>query len=91
MLALMHRIPVRPGDGVLVPGGTPHAIGAGVLLVEAQEPTDQSILLERTNTTASDDGDLPRPRPRRGAVGRRHRGRSPTSTQLTRHADGGAA
>jgi mannose-6-phosphate isomerase len=54
MLALLHRIPVRPGDGVLVPGGTPHAIGAGVLLVEAQEPTDQSILLERTNTTASD-------------------------------------
>jgi mannose-6-phosphate isomerase len=55
MLALMHRIPVRPGDGVLVPGGTPHAIGQGVLLVEAQEPTDQSILLERVNTTASDD------------------------------------
>jgi mannose-6-phosphate isomerase len=40
---------------VLVPGGTPHAIGSGILLVEAQEPTDQSILLERTNTTASDD------------------------------------
>ncbi|MBU8825475.1 class I mannose-6-phosphate isomerase [Mycolicibacterium goodii] len=55
MLALMNRIPVRPGDGVLVPGGTAHAIGAGVLVVEAQEPTDQSILLERTNTTASDD------------------------------------
>ena len=55
MLALMHRLPVRPGDGVLVPGGTPHAIGAGILLVEAQEPIDQSILLERTNTTASDD------------------------------------
>ncbi|MGX9790913.1 class I mannose-6-phosphate isomerase [Mycobacterium sp. MMS18-G62] len=55
MLALMHRVPVRPGDGVLVPGGTPHAIGAGILLVEAQEPTDQSILLERNNTTASDE------------------------------------
>jgi mannose-6-phosphate isomerase len=55
MLALMHRVPVRPGDGVLVPGGTPHAIGAGILLIEAQEPTDQSILLERNNTTASDD------------------------------------
>jgi mannose-6-phosphate isomerase len=54
MLELMHRIPVRPGDGVLVPGGTPHAIGAGILLIEAQEPTDQSILLERTNTEASD-------------------------------------
>ncbi len=54
MLALMHRLPVGPGDGVLVPGGTPHAIGAGILLIEAQEPTDQSILLERTNTDASD-------------------------------------
>jgi mannose-6-phosphate isomerase len=54
MLALMNRIPVRPGDGVFVPAGAPHAIGAGILLVEAQEPTDQSILLERTNTTASD-------------------------------------
>ncbi|OBF36748.1 phosphoheptose isomerase [Mycobacterium sp. ACS1612] len=55
LLALMHRIPVRPGDGILVPGGTPHAIGQGILLVEAQEPTDQSILLERVNTSASDD------------------------------------
>lgn len=55
MLALMHRIPVRPGDGILVPGGTPHAIGAGILLIEAQEPTDQSILLERNNTSASGD------------------------------------
>jgi mannose-6-phosphate isomerase len=55
MLALMHRVPVRRGDSVLVPGGAPHAIGAGILLIEAQEPTDQSILLERNNTTASDD------------------------------------
>jgi mannose-6-phosphate isomerase len=54
MLALMHRIAVKPGDGVLVPGGTPHAIGEGILLIEAQEPTDQSILLERTNTHATD-------------------------------------
>jgi mannose-6-phosphate isomerase len=54
MLSLLHRIPVVPGDGVLVPGGTPHAIGAGILLIEAQEPTDQSILLERNNTEASD-------------------------------------
>jgi mannose-6-phosphate isomerase len=55
MLDLMHRIPVRPGDGILVPGGTPHAIGEGILLIEAQEPTDQSILLERNNTNATDD------------------------------------
>jgi mannose-6-phosphate isomerase len=54
MLTLMHRIPVRRAMECLVPGGTLHAIGQGVLLVEAQEPTDQSILLERVNTTASE-------------------------------------
>ena len=43
MLALMHRIPVRPGDGVLVPGGTPHAIGAGILLVEAHVVTTKEL------------------------------------------------
>jgi mannose-6-phosphate isomerase len=31
---------------VLVPAGVPHAIGEGVLLVELQEPTDFSVLLE---------------------------------------------
>jgi mannose-6-phosphate isomerase len=54
MLALMHQVPVQKGTGVLVPAGTPHAIGAGVLLIEAQEPTDQSILLEHVNVTASE-------------------------------------
>ncbi len=37
---------VRPGDAFLVPAGTPHAIGAGVFLLELQEPTDFSVLLE---------------------------------------------
>jgi mannose-6-phosphate isomerase len=37
---------IRAGDGVLVPSGTPHFIGPGVLLAEVQEPTDLSILLE---------------------------------------------
>ncbi len=46
MLATMHSLPVRPGDGVLVPAGLPHAIGEGVLVVELQEPTDLSVLLE---------------------------------------------
>jgi mannose-6-phosphate isomerase len=31
---------------VLVPAGTPHAIGAGVFVVELQEPTDLSVLME---------------------------------------------
>lgn len=53
MLARMHRVAVRPGDGILVPGGTAHAIGAGVFVAEVQEPTDQSILLEWSITTSS--------------------------------------
>jgi mannose-6-phosphate isomerase len=46
MLAVTNRVPVAAGDTVLCPAGTPHAIGAGILLVELQEPTDWSILLE---------------------------------------------
>ncbi|MGY1842264.1 class I mannose-6-phosphate isomerase [Modestobacter sp. SYSU DS0875] len=46
LLAAMHRVEVAPGDAVLVPAGMPHAIGAGVFLVEVQEPEDLSILLE---------------------------------------------
>jgi mannose-6-phosphate isomerase len=37
---------VRPGDAVLVPAGVPHSIDAGVFVLELQEPTDLSILLE---------------------------------------------
>src|SRR6266480_4354907 len=48
MLASLNRIAIRPGDSLLVPGGVPHAIGAGITLVELQEPTDLSILLEWT-------------------------------------------
>src|SRR3954463_12237321 len=42
----VHTREVRPGDGILVPAGTAHFIGEGVLLTELQEPTDLSILLE---------------------------------------------
>jgi mannose-6-phosphate isomerase len=46
MLAATNAVPVRAGDSVLVPAGLPHAIGPGVLLVEVQEATDFSVLLE---------------------------------------------
>jgi mannose-6-phosphate isomerase len=46
MLAAMHELPVKPGDAIFVPAGTPHAIGDGILIVELQEPTDLSINLE---------------------------------------------
>jgi mannose-6-phosphate isomerase len=46
ILASMNRISVRPGDAVLVQAGMPHAIGAGVFILELQEPTDFSVMLE---------------------------------------------
>ena len=46
MLRALNPVPVRAGDTMLVPAGTPHSIGGGILLAELQEPTDFSILLE---------------------------------------------
>lgn len=46
LLAAMNELAVRPGEVWLVPAGIPHAIGEGLLIVELQEPTDFSILLE---------------------------------------------
>jgi mannose-6-phosphate isomerase len=46
MLAALNRVPVQAGDAILVPAGLPHAIGAGVFVVELQQPTDFSVLLE---------------------------------------------
>ncbi len=47
MLGAMHRIFVKPGDTILVTGGTPHAIGAGCFLLEIQEPTDYTMRVEK--------------------------------------------
>ena len=46
LVAAVHQLEVSAGESVLVPAGTPHFIGAGVLVMELQEPTDLSILLE---------------------------------------------
>lgn len=46
LLDLLRPVTVRAGDAVLVPAGTPHAIGKDLLVLELQEPTDLSILLE---------------------------------------------
>jgi mannose-6-phosphate isomerase len=46
MLAAMNELPVRAGTALFVPAGTVHSIGDGILLVELQEPTDLSVLLE---------------------------------------------
>jgi mannose-6-phosphate isomerase len=46
LVGALHRLTVAPGDAVLVPAGTPHSIDPGVFVIEQQEPTDFSILLE---------------------------------------------
>ncbi len=47
MLGMLHRIDVQVGDTFLIEGGTPHAIGAGCLLMEIQEPTDFTFRTEK--------------------------------------------
>jgi len=46
LLHSLNRISVRPGDILYVPAGVPHALGAGLLIAELQEPTDFSFLCE---------------------------------------------
>jgi mannose-6-phosphate isomerase len=46
LLDSLHERPTAAGDVWFVPPGTPHAIGAGVFILEVQEPTDFSIVLE---------------------------------------------
>ena len=44
--ACFDPIPVQPGDTFVVPGGVPHALGAGVFLIEVQEPSDLVVRFE---------------------------------------------
>lgn len=46
ILACFEKIPVKPGDVFLVPGGMPHAIGEGVFMIEVMEPTDFAVRIE---------------------------------------------
>lgn len=46
LLSALRTRTVGPGDAMLVPAGLPHTVAAGVFVLELQEPTDLSILLE---------------------------------------------
>lgn len=46
MRACFEKIPVKPGDCLMVPSGIPHAIGEGVFMIELQEPTDWVVRCE---------------------------------------------
>lgn len=46
LLDSLKSLSVKAGETILVPAGVPHAIDAGIFLLELQEPTDLSALLE---------------------------------------------
>jgi mannose-6-phosphate isomerase len=56
MLDALNATTVSPGDTVFVPAGVPHAIGEGVFIVELQQPTDLSVMLEWTGFMDSEEG-----------------------------------
>jgi mannose-6-phosphate isomerase len=46
MNACFEPVPVAPGEVWLIPGGMPHAIGEGILMVELMEPSDLVVRCE---------------------------------------------
>jgi len=48
LLDSLNELTVAPGDCLFVPAGFPHAISEGVFLLELQEPSDLTVLLEWT-------------------------------------------
>jgi mannose-6-phosphate isomerase len=52
--ALLHRIPVRSGDNLFVPGGRIHAIGGGCLIAEVQQNSDTTFRVFDWNRRGAD-------------------------------------
>jgi mannose-6-phosphate isomerase len=42
----LRQIPAAPGMTVLIPAGTPHALGAGILIYEIQQPSNVTFRLD---------------------------------------------
>ena len=51
---LMHFYPVKPGDTFMIPAGTVHAIGKGVLVAEIQQPSDVTFRIYDWNRVDED-------------------------------------
>jgi mannose-6-phosphate isomerase len=56
LLANCNRVSVSAGDVIFCPGSMPHAIGTGILMLEIQEMTDFSIMLEWAGFPLDPDG-----------------------------------
>jgi len=48
--ACFEKVPVKAGDCLFIPGGSPHAIGEGILMVEIMEPSDWAVRFEFTKS-----------------------------------------
>lgn len=46
ILDALAKVSVRTGDVFIVPGGLPHAIGGGIMMVEVMEPSDLVVRFE---------------------------------------------
>jgi len=46
MESCFEKINIAPGDCFYIPGGMPHAIGEGVLIIEIMEPSDLAVRFE---------------------------------------------
>ena len=57
LLDSLNFLKVKAGDVVFVPAGVAHAIEAGIFVLELQEPTDLSILLEWDGFAVDGDKD----------------------------------
>ena len=55
LLGSLNNLRVRAGDVLFLPGGVPHAIGAGLLIAELQEPTDFGVMCEHAGFPISAD------------------------------------
>jgi mannose-6-phosphate isomerase len=56
MLEALNKVAVAAGDVLYVPAGTLHSIGAGITLIELQEPSDMSVVIE-WRRSGVDNGD----------------------------------
>ena len=52
--SLIHSFPARAGDCILIPAGTVHAIGAGVVLAEVQQMSDATFRLHDWGRVGAD-------------------------------------
>ncbi len=56
---LLRFYPVKPGDTFMIPAGTVHAIGKGVLLAEIQQPSDITFRIFDWNRTDAEGNSRP--------------------------------